>query len=51
MPAPSTEDATNRPSLSNPEGFAIIHDGIQPFVRYDPHDYQVEAITRVVNWD
>ena len=42
------EDATNHPSLSNPEGFAVIRDGMQSLVGYDPHDYQIEAVARVV---
>ena len=43
-----TGDASNRQNLSNPEGFAVIRNGMRPLVGYDPHDYQIEAVARVV---
>lgn len=48
MPTSRTEDVSNRSGLSNPEGFSVIRDGMRPLVGYDPHDYQIEVVARVV---
>ena len=44
----TTGNATNRPRLSNPEGLAILRNGMRPIVGYDPHDYQLEAVARAI---